>query len=231
MKADLSKYTAAEGTKAGKSINIKNLFEGIAGIKSYKVDPADIATIKKNGKLTIKKSGHIKITAMDKDGKVLAEKDLDVVKPELKSKTLEINRGGRFDMNTLMESTVKPDEWTAKGKAGTINNEGLLTINANGKVTVTAVFGDKASGMTKLICKVTVKMPAFSKKAYKLKAGATLETKLKNLPEGASATYRSDNTSVVTVDEKGTLKGVSAGSAVVSAFVNDIAYTVPVTVK
>lgn len=110
------------------------------------------------------------------------------------------------------------------------SNTAVATVDANGKVTgvddgtatITATY--TYSGGTKTATyKVTVKFPvptlAFAKSEIKTDGKTTVTNTLKidNKYDDGKTTYKSSNTAVATVDANGKVKGISNGTATITA--------------
>ena len=236
-KADLSKYTAPEGTLAAKSVKLKKLFADVKGAKDFRISEGVKSTVNKKGVLEINATETFTVEALDKDGKVIGEKKtLSVCKPDVKVKELNLDYMGRADLNEYIDSTVKPSGWKTSGKGvAEISEDGLLTVKKPGKVKVTVTFGEKGQKINKFVINTVVNCPGFKKKSYKLKKGDSLELKdiLLNVPKDANVTYSSDDGGkIVTVDPStGKVTGVEGGIAKVTATVNGIPYTTQIKVK
>ncbi|MCR4585777.1 MAG: Ig-like domain-containing protein [Lachnospiraceae bacterium] len=234
-KADTSKYTAEEDVLAVKSINLKKtVFAGISGISRYEVVSGDPTAVKiKGNTLTVLKSGTVEIEALDKTSQALDRKKLKLVRPEILSTiSRTIDRGGSVDLNKYIDSTVKPSAWKSSSrKIAEVSEDGMLKLNKNGKVTITVSFPSE-TGMKarKLSIKLKIAMPQFKKSSYKVKAGRTVQTAVKNL-NGAYPTYRIEDPSVASVDANGAVTGVSAGTTMLYVKVNGLEYGTKIKVR
>ena len=90
----------------------------------------------------------------------------------------------------------------------------------SGTATITATVKAKKSGKTKsfkLTSKVTVKAPGASLSEKTLRVGGTAAVKVANAPAKAKITYASQDKSVATVDSKGKVTALKAGTTKITA--------------
>lgn len=126
--------------------------------------------------------------------------------------------------NLKVTGTSEKVKWSS-------NKEDIVVVNSNGKVkalrkgaaTITAKVGKK-----KFTCKVTVKTPSMNAANKTLAVGQSFNLKV----YGATVTeWKSSNTKVVAINSKGVIKGVSKGTATITAKVGNKKYTCKITVK
>lgn len=113
---------------------------------------------------------------------------------------------------------------TSNKKVAVVNNKGKVTTKSNGKVTITARVGNK-----KYNCKITVETPKISKTSVTMYEKGTYTLKL--LKTNQKVTWKSNRTSVATINSKGKITAKKAGTATITATVSGIKYSCKVTVK
>ncbi len=139
----------------------------------------------------------------------------------ISSSKFNLYKGDSKQVTTNQEVTWK----SSNTSVATVDGSGLVTAVKAGTATITATWkGFKRS------CEVTVK-----EKKLTLKETATVYTgktcRLEALTEPtAKVTWKSSNTSVATV-EKGTVTGIKAGTATITAKANGITRKCKITVK
>lgn len=108
-----------------------------------------------------------------------------------------------------ISGTSKTVKWTSSNKnVATVNSKGKVTAKKAGNATITA----KVSGKS-YKCKVTVKNPSLNKSKATLEEGKTFIVKL----TGATAKkFTSSKKSVATVNNKGKITAVKAGTATIT---------------
>ena len=152
-------------------------------------------------------------------------------KPTLNAKTKTIAVGDKTTLsvkNTTKKATYK---WTsANKKVATVTKSGVVTGQKAGTTTVTCTV-KQGTQSTKLTAKITVlKVKNGGTKA--VTAGETATLKVTQY-KGAKYTWRSTDTSIVTVNSKGVVTGQKAGTAVVRVRVNapETRYVAKYTIK
>ena len=115
--------------------------------------------------------------------------------------------------------------WSSSRKSvATVSSKGKVIAKGRGTTTITGKVGKK-----KYTCKITVQIPAISKKAVSLTVGQ--KTILRMTRTNQKVSWKSSNTKVATIDRYGKITGVKAGSAIISATVLNKRYYCKVTVK
>ena len=195
-------------------------------VLTFTSSKSKIASVDANGLVTAKAAGSANITIKTLGGKKATCK-VTVVQY---AKTLSVNT---TSLNMLNDTTVKLKATTTpkKNKDEVIfesNDPSVAIVDATGKITAmgegstTITVKTKHSEIEKVVY-VTVSN-AVSKieitgKARKLLTGKAMKLSAKLIPSGTGEkiTWSSDNESIATVDNKGTIKGVSAGLVHITA--------------
>ncbi len=136
---------------------------------------------------------------------------------------------------TPQDATDKSVAWSsADENVATVDNTGNVTAIGKGETVITATTTDQGLTAT---CKVTVTVPVTGifcdQESVTLIDGATAKLNFTVLPENASntnITLSSSDPSVATVDKDGTVKGLKAGTAVITATTEDGEYSASVNV-
>lgn len=138
--------------------------------------------------------------------------------------TLSIAEGG----SELLTATVEPDDADNKAVVWSSDASDVVTVDENGRITAcragtTAVTAITADGGLKASCTVTVTRPvtgvALDYESLRLMVTNTVTLKAGFTPAEATdqrVSWTSDNPSVATVDENGTVTAVAEGEAVVT---------------
>lgn len=136
----------------------------------------------------------------------------------LSESSRQLAKGRKF---TLTASGAKGTvAWTSSdSKVAEVTDEGVVKGLRTGTAVITAVDTKSKQSMT---CKVTVVQTDYrfiflSETSKKIEAGQSFTLTGRTEPEGGKYTLKSSDTSVVTVTQAGVVKGISAGTASITA--------------
>ena len=192
-------------------------------------DPA-VAKVSQKGKITAKKAGEATITAASTVyGAKYATCVVTVVSKYKISKTgdngtVKLDLGGRLQLNASFAASKgwKVKSWkSGNKKVATVSSKGLVKAKKVGSTTVTV----KTKNGKKATLKIKVVDPSIPTKVklnktgtQKLKKGKTLKLKATVLPETADSkvTWKSSDKKIATVDKKGKVKAVKAGTVTIT---------------
>jgi uncharacterized protein YjdB len=208
----------------GKSSNItvSSKYPTNDTVTGYKSSNTDVATVNSSGKVTGVAAGTATITVTMRTGATARCKV--TVQPVTKSLSLSRTT---LTLQTKKSATLKATR-NPSGAKETItwksSNTSVATVNSSGKVTAvkagTATITAQTSNGKKATCKVTVKNPSvtLTKTSGSIKAGKTVTIAIKSqFPSNDTVkSYKSSNTGVATVNSKGVVKGVKAGTATIT---------------
>ena len=209
-----------------------------------------VATVDENGKVKGVGGGTATITAKISERNVEDSVEVNVVAPiislKFKPTSTTLYMGDGLDLGDYL--TVAPPEntdeinWTSSNEAvATVDENGVVTAFATGrvKITATAVAGNK-----KVNCSITVvrKPEAIvitgdeavaQGKSSTLKAYAYYEENGKTVKTKDTISWMSSNESIATVSSRGIVKGINAGTVVITAYIegSDIYEEYEVTVS
>ena len=192
-----------------------------------------IATVDQNGRVTAVNAGSAVITVTTKDGSKTATCNVTVVIPvasvSLNKTELTIEKG----KSETLTSTVSPSDATDKTVSWKSSNTSVVTVDQNGRVTAVGAGSAVITVTTKdgsktATCNVTVVIPVTSvslnKTELTIEKGKSETLTAIVSPSDATdktVSWKSSNTSVVTVDQNGRVTAVNAGSAVITVTTND----------
>ena len=132
-----------------------------------------------------------------------------------------------------LKASVLPADADDRSVSWTSSNTSCAAVSAAGVVTAkapgTAVITAKTkSGNKTAVCRITVKSPvtgiSFSKKSVSVKKGKTVKLKAVIAPSDASnkaVTWKSSNTAVASVTQKGVVKALKPGKSVITVKTKD----------
>ena len=231
-------------SKKGKTAKLKaTVLPNNAYNKSvtWKANNTKVVTVDKKGKIkATTNKGATYVNAIAKDGSKKKAKLLVVVGPKVKKITLNktsvtLNRGAKNRTYQLKKSiknknaTYKAVAWKTSNKnVATVDKNGKVTIKHRGKVVITVKARDGSNKSAK--CKFTVKQLVTKlsynnkkqvKEVYKNKTIKFAVTVAPSNANNKGLTYSSSNKKVATVNSKGVIKGIKAGTVTITAKAKD----------
>ena len=230
--------------KKGKTATVKaTVYPRNAYIKSvnWKANNTKVATVDSRGKIkATTNKGITYVNAIAKDGSKIRTRIFVVVGKKVKKITLNkssvtLNRGAKnrtFQLKKAIKNknaTYKGVSWYSSNKnVATVNSNGKVTIKHRGTVTITAKAKDGSKKSAK--CKITVKQLVTKlsyngkKQAKEVYKNKTIKFAVTVAPSNANnkgLTYSSSNKKVATVNSKGVIKGIKAGTVTITAKAKD----------
>lgn len=199
-----------------------------------------VATVDKNGKIkATTNKGTTYVNAIAKDGSKIRTRVLVVVGEKVKKITLNktsvtLNRGAKnrtFQLKKAIKNknaTYKGVSWYSSNKnIATVNSTGKVTLKRRGKVVITVKAKDGSN--TSARCTITVKqlvtkITLNKKNKYSVDYGKSITLKTAIEPSDASIKtlkWKSSNSKVLTVNQKGKVTAKGLGAAVITASATD----------
>lgn len=189
-----------------------------------------VATVSADGYVTAVAGGNCTVTAKDSAGHTASCK-ITVFENATGIEIDEIVKVMYVGQVDKIKASVLPSTATNRGIYWTSSNKSVVTVEADGTVkalkigsaTITATSED---GEYTASCKLTVekKIPvtgvSLDRSSVTVKVGSTFQFLGKISPSNASEKrikWSSDNTAVATISSTGAVKGVAAGTAVITA--------------
>ncbi len=231
-------------SKKGKTAKLKaTVLPNNAYNKSvtWKSNNTKVVTVDKNGKIkATTNNGTTYVNAIAKNGSKIRTRVLVVVGEKVKKITLNrtsvtLNRGAKnrgFQLKKSIKNknaTYKAVNWYISNKnVATVNSNGKVTIKHRGKVVITVKAKDGSNKSAK--CKFTVKQLVTKlsynnkkqvKEVYKNKTIKFAVTVVPSNANNKGLTYSSSNKKVATVNSKGVVKGIKAGTVTITAKAKD----------
>ena len=237
-KIQISKNVLA--VQKGKTVNIKATVKPKNASNKklkYKTSNKKIATVNSKGKVKGIKNGTVTITVTAADGsKKKATCKVGVYTAKIKKATVSpskktLNVGQTVTLKTKIKS---PSKGAVNLFTWTSSNKKVAFVDANGKVKAlkagtATITGTAADGSKKKVtCKITVKQPVkkvtITPSSAQVTEGQKVTLKVNVSPANASnkkVTWKSNNTSIATVDGNGVVTGKKAGNATITATAAD----------
>lgn len=224
----------------GKTVNIKATVKPKNASNKklkYKTSNKKIATVNSKGKVKAIKNGTVTITVTAADGsKKKATCKVGVYTAKIKKATVSpskktLNVGKTVTLKTKIKS---PSKGAVNLFTWTSSNKKVASVDAKGKVKAlkagtATITGTAADGSKKKVtCKITVKQPVkkvtITPSSAQVTEGQKVKLKVNVSPANASnkkVTWKSNNTSIATVDGNGVVTGKKAGNATITATAAD----------
>ena len=224
----------------GKTVNIKATVKPKNASNKklkYKTSNKKIATVNSKGKVKGIKNGTVTITVTAADGsKKKATCKVGVYTAKIKKATVSpskktLNVGKTVTLKTKIKS---PSKGAVNLFTWTSSNKKVASVDAKGKVKAlkagtATITGTAADGSKKKVtCKITVKQPVkkvtIAPSSTQVTEGQKVKLKVNVSPANASnkkVTWKSNNTSIATVDGNGVVTGKKAGNATITATAAD----------
>ena len=150
------------------------------------------------------------------DADAAAKPKLSTTKTSLNVKDTVTLKVKKVTKKKIAKVTYK----SSKKSVARVSSKGKVTAKKKGTTTITCTVKMKAAKSAKLKCKVTVvPAPAYKNKAVNMAAGASLTPAMTNVitKNVKSTAYSSSNAKAASVNNKGTVTAVSAGTATIMA--------------
>ena len=200
-------------------------------------DNEEAATVDENGLVTAKKNGKAVITVKTQDGAFEAKCTVVVSDNVVKVTAIDLNESAitiGVDESKKITASITPNDATNKGITWTSKDSSIATVNSNGVIvgkkegttTVTAKTkdGDYEARVNVTVKKISVTDISLNKTSLNLVEGNSSTLSATVLPKNAAdrtVTWKSDNTSVATVDKNGKVTAVKEGTANIVVTSND----------
>ncbi len=211
---------------------------------TFKSTDESIATVNDEGVITGVKKGVTTITVRSEENpNIKATVTVEVIKPVTSISLNKDNHTLNTGDTVALIATVLPEDandtsfkWVTSDKnVATVSSSGVVTALKAGTATISAITND---GEFKAQCVITVyqiaQQVSFPQENYSVITGEDIIVEATVLPEDTSfkqLTWTSSNESIATVDQRGIVTGVKAGTVEITAKVNYGGVSKTVTVE
>ena len=209
---------------------------------NWRTSDASVATVDENGQVTAAGPGTATITLTSVDGAKSASVDVTVrIKATdltLDQTEMNLSRGDIQPLNALVLPENAADRrvsWSSDNEAvAAVDEEGNVTALGTGTAVITAATADMALTKT-CVVHVTTPVTAFDvkEKSLRIKPESTYQIEYAITPADADHTnviFSSSDESILTVDETGMITALSAGTATVTAAIENAGMTAEIAV-
>lgn len=185
---------------------------------TFKSSNSRIASVNIYGHVTAKKGGVCKITAKTSSAQASCTVRVKKTRIALKSKAISMERGESITLVAKTSNGSIPTYSSNKKSVAIVDENGLVNACKPGVAMITI----KADG-TSINCKVTVKKPMIRLNRLYAKLYRCQSVKLKaTVSSGIAPVWKSNRTSVATVNQQGIVTARKHGSALITAKVDGI---------
>ncbi len=142
-------------------------------------------------------------------------------KPSLSAKKGTLNISGTKKLSVKNAGSGSTLKWSSSNtKVAKVTKKGVVSALKQGKANITCKVTTKNKKTYTLRYRLTVKKPSLSKTSLSLsKTGQTQTLTIKNKAKGSSVTWKSSNSSIASVSQKGIVTAKQSGSATITATV------------
>lgn len=186
-----------------------------------------VASVNTYGLVTAKKAGTAKITAKTVNGEASCRITVQKTEIILSTKQISMENGTTVKLTARVSTGHKPTFKSRKRSVAMVDENGVITAVKPGETDIT-ISADKTS----VTCKVTVKKPTVTLNKKKVTLYRKGEAQLFVTSTSKSKPrWKTNKSSVATVDENGRVIAVKHGTAVITVTVDGVSKNCEVTVK
>lgn len=190
-----------------------------------------IARVSSKGKVTPKRLGKVKITANDGYNKLTCR--ITVVAPKLNKNELSMKYGQTYNLKYY--GTKKKARWYSENASvAAVNETGKVTGKGIGRTRIVADFNGIKSYCTINIIKTPVEEVRISPGTGSVKIGGKIKLTANIIPSSATnknVIWRSENAKIASVDNSGTVTGISEGVTKITAVADGHSGTITIEVS
>ncbi len=222
------------------------LFENIKKEKiSWKSDNTNVVSIDKDGKITAIGLGSTTISATYK--KLTISCKINVISDTVEVTSIKLNKETLVlekNSSERIYTTINPDDATNRNVIWETSNPNVATVDSNGNIfaknvgsaTITAKINNISAKCNVTIVNKIIKVEniILNKESMTINSGDKKQIVATINPKNYSnkkITWTSSNPNVAKVDENGYVTGISAGSATITARIDNVTSKCVVTVK
>lgn len=202
-------------------------FSSNGGIPTFKSTNSKIAAVTSLGEVTARSPGTCKINVKDKRTEISCKVTVSKTKIVLSQKSVSIEHNETLKLNVTTSTKGEIIFKSNKSSVATVDENGTITGNKPGDAIIT-VKADTSTAQ----CKVKVKSPVIklNHSSLTMYKGQS-KTITADVSSGIPPIWKTNRSSVATIDENGCVTAVKHGTAIISATVDGIKKICEVTVK
>lgn len=194
---------------------------------SFKSSDSKIVSVNSYGLVKAKRAGSATITAYKGSAYATCLITVNPTSITLNSYSLSLENGKSFKLSAKCSSKSLIKWKSSKSSVASVDSSGLVTAKKPG----TALISATADGYTKQ-CSVTVKSPTISLNMSNISCyRCDVSYLTATTSSGLAPKWKSNRSSVATVDSSGKVTAIKNGTAIISATLDGVTATCNVTVK
>lgn len=196
-------------------------------LPTFKSSDTKIASVNTYGKIIAKKAGVTLITAKIRNAEASCVVSVNKTKVSISKVKVSLERGETSKLTASVSNNSKVTWKSSKKSVATVDDKGVITALKPGESTITAT----ADG-SNVTCLVTVKSPVvtLSKTNANLFRKQTLLLTA-TVSSGISPQWKTNKSSVATVDKSGKVTAIKHGTAIITATVDGVSKTCEIIVE
>lgn len=196
-------------------------------LPAFKSSNSRIAAVNTYGRVTAKKAGTCRITAKVSSGEASCEVKVKNTQISINTKSVSLENGESFQLQVSATGNMVPVFSCNKKSVAVVDSNGLITACKPGDAIVTV-----QAGQTKVNCRVKVKKPTIRLSHLYVSLFRCQQIQLTaEVSSGRVPVWKSNKSSVATVDENGLVEARKHGTALISARVDGITRSCEVEVQ
>ena len=192
---------------------------------NYQSQNPNVATVTADGTITAADSeGSTYVYALDENGTIISRKFVtvlnDPVQISLGKESCRISMGQTMTLKATFNHPVNPEiQWSSSDEEIVTVENGVLTAKNFGNATVTATIPSGAKAEIAVSVAPPITDIEIERDLYKVKPGNSRDLALLLTPtdSGEEIQWSSSNTDVATVNENGTVTGITYGTVTITA--------------
>lgn len=196
-------------------------------LPTFKSSNSKIASVNMYGRVTAKQAGTCRITAKVPSAEASCTVKVKKSQISVNAKTISLENGENFQLQVSVSGKIAPVFTSNKKSVAVVDSNGLITACKPGDAIIT-VKADK----TKVNCRVRVKKPTIKLSQLYANLFRCQQLQLKaDVSSGRIPVWKSNRSSVATVNENGLVMAQKHGTALISAKVDGVTKICEVVVQ
>lgn len=196
-------------------------------IPSFKSTSSKIAAVTSLGEVTARSPGTCKINVKDKRTEISCKITVSKTKIVLSQRSVSIEHNETFKLNVTTSTEGNVTFKSNRSSVATVDEYGNIIGNKPGDAVITV-----KADTSKAQCRVKVKSPTIklNPSSLSLSKGQS-KTITADVSSGIIPIWKTNRSSIATVDENGCVTAIKNGTAIISATVDGIKKFCEVTIK